>query len=93
MTNDISIISRLKKIALTSIELGREIAREKAQQLSASLRASRAGQLLETAQKRIEEALQGQATTSKSAAPKRSGGKRHIGTAKYSAKTARLSAS
>lgn len=91
MAKDISIISRLKKIALTSIELGREIAKEKTSQVSSNLRASRAGKLLEEAQKRINQALQPQSTTSKNAAPRRSTGKRHLGAAKYSAKTARLS--
>lgn len=94
MAKDISIISRLKKIALTSIDLGREIAREKANQLNSNLRESRAGKLLEDAQKRVEQALNRQpAKTPKarSAAHKRSTGKHHLGAAKYSAKTARLS--
>lgn len=91
MAKDISIISRLKKIALTSLELGREIAKEKANQVSVNLRASRAAQLLAEAQKRIEQVLQGPSTKAKSAGSKRSTGKRHLGAAKYSAKTARLS--
>lgn len=92
MAKDISIISRLKKIALTSLELGREIAKEKANQASSHLRASRAAQLLEETQQRIEQALQQQPAKAKNAAHKRSTGKRHLGAAKYSAKTARLSA-
>ncbi len=94
MANDISIISRLKKIALTSIDLGREIAKEKASQVGSNLRDSRAGKLLESTQKRIDEVLKRQpaGTTAKSTGTaKRHAGKHHLGAAKYSAKTARLS--
>lgn len=97
MAQDISIISRLKKIALTSIDLGREMAKEKANQVSSNLRETRAGKLLESAQKRIEEALHrqtaGKPVKAGSVAHKRSPGKRHLGAAKYSAKSARLTQS
>ncbi len=89
MAKDISIITRLKKIALTSIELGREIAKEKTRQINSNLRASRAGQLLEDIQRRMNQALHGQ-TAAKNATPKRHTHKHHPGNAKYSAKTARL---
>ncbi|MDQ8036119.1 MAG: hypothetical protein REI12_01770 [Pedobacter sp.] len=94
MAQDISIISRLKKIALTSIDLGREIAKEKANQVSSNLRESRAGKLLESTQKRIDEVLRRQSPVkAKTVAHKRTPGKRHLGAAKYSAKTARLTPS
>ncbi|MGH8492875.1 MAG: hypothetical protein ACRERR_07185 [Moraxellaceae bacterium] len=94
MEKNISIISRLKKIALTSADLGREIAKEKANQVSNSLRGSRAGQLLESTRERLDHALSRQQAgnpKAKAVALKRSSGKHRLGADKYSAKTARLS--
>lgn len=88
-TRDISIISQLKKIALTSLELGREIAREKARNALASFQETRAGQTMQSWRERFENRFrQSSADNSTQHAPS---GKRRLGRQKYSAKTARLS--
>ncbi len=101
MEKNISIISRLKKIAITSLDLGKEIVKDKATHAANSLRDSRAGHLAEATRQRFDNAMnkfngQSPQTAEK---PGRSpatlqrppaSGKRHLGAKKYSAKTARL---
>ena len=103
MTTHLSIISRLKKIAITSLDLGKEIAKDKATQAAGSLRESRAGHFFDATRQRFDKAL-GKTSAKKPArkslkAPKTkaatlerppASGKRHLGAEKYSAKAARL---
>lgn len=101
MEKQISIISRLKKIAITSLDLGKEIVKDKATQAAGSLRDSRAGHLFDNTRQRFDQAMdkfnrQASPATTK---PRRkpatlqrppASGKRHLGAQKYSAKAARL---
>jgi hypothetical protein len=57
MKKHISIISRLKKIAITSLDLGREIAKDKATHAADSLRATPAGHFLDNTRLRLDQAL------------------------------------
>ena len=93
MAEDISIITRLKKIAVTSLELGREIARDQLNQGRERLNSSSLGDLYRQARSRLgldgsatgtrkKQRVQDELTFSK---------KRPLGSRKYSAKTARLS--
>jgi hypothetical protein len=105
MKQNLSIIARLKKIALTTIDLGREMAKDKAsrasQSFSQSLKDSRAGQFYDSTRQRLDQALgRAEAGLKKYRRPKAKGletaqrppasGKRHLGAEKYSAKAARL---
>lgn len=101
MEKHISIISRLKKIAITSIDLGKEIVKDKASHAASSLRDTRAGHLVDATRQRFDQAmdkLNGQAkpaTTKPGRKPATlqrppASGKRHLGAQKYSAKAARL---
>lgn len=101
---NISIVSRLKKIALTSLDLGREIAKDKAGHALGDLRASRAGQLFENTRQRLEHRLGLQKAAGKKRKPASAGQhhlpvqeeysfskKRRLGKDKYASKTSRLS--
>lgn len=106
MKQNLSIIARLKKIALTSIDLGREMAKDQASRASQSLKDSRAGQLYSSTRQRVDKVLdRAEAELKKRRAPHTkkadtkktetlprppASGKRHLGAEKYSAKTARL---
>lgn len=101
MKQNLSIIARLKKIALTSLDLGREMAKDKASRAGQSLKDSRAGQLYDSARQRVDKALgRAEAELKKRRAPTAkqaqtlprppASGKRHLGAEKYSAKAARL---
>lgn len=101
MKQNPSIIARLKKIALTSIDLGREMAKDQASRASQSLKDSRAGQLYSSTRLRVDKVLdRAEAELKKRRLPQTkktetlprppASGKRHLGAEKYSAKTARL---
>lgn len=95
MAAQISIINRLKKIALTSMELGREIAKEKTSSAITGLRESRAGRTLENVRQRLENSFSSKSGKAKQPQDGGQGhagnGKRRLGRQKYSAKAARLS--
>lgn len=100
MDKNISIISRLKKIAITSLDLGKEIVKDKAAHAASSLRDTRAGHFVNTTRQRFDTAMG--KFNGKAGQPLKKGlkpetlqrppasGKRHLGAKKYSAKTARL---
>jgi hypothetical protein len=96
MKDNPSIIARLKKIAITSLDLGREMARDRANRAADSLRDTRAGRLFTDTQQRLNQAFGRPAAPEKTAKTKANSskrprhGKHHPGARQYSAKAARL---